>query len=81
MLSDPEAGEPCHWLTTFLAALCFEQMALLLLAGLIAVRSEENDFRGAEFPEIREEEKKLFKRVVTEGYNLQVNDVSSCTTT
>ena len=50
-------------------------------AGLIAVRSEENDYRGAEFPEIREEEKKLFKRVVTEGYNLHVNDVSSCTTT
>ena len=43
-------------------------------AGLIAVRSEENHYRGAEFPEIKDEEKQLIKRVV-QGYDLKSSDV------
>ena len=43
-------------------------------AGLIAVRSEENHYRGVEFPEIKDEEKQLIKRVV-QGYDLKSSDV------
>ena len=43
-------------------------------AGLIAVRSEENDYRGNSFPEIKDEEKQLIKRVV-QGYDLKSSDV------